>query len=307
MEIEIGGQVIQVEEIDKPEKGITELTITDEIDRTGVIRLFKDSLGAIILEYYNGRCLKFRNWKEYLDLQRVDFLFLYHVNNGEFTYKFEIDENRFNELRLGLKPIGLPSELNDLGEFYLQKNKTLLLKGNKYWATSSYYVLERIETLIAIDFDYIYLFKNLIKSSEPRKLTAQEILPREEINFKINLLNGNLNNVEEAREIISKELNIPKNRLDYSVRSLHIIDDAWIWNQDANEYDLQRPCLAYVAECILRNNEGYKLEGRVDYYLISETGKTSDISAYTMWLMIDTDTVPSVHPIYESVLTDLEN
>ncbi len=55
MEIEIGDQVIHVEEIDKPEKGITELTITDEINRTGVIRLFKDSLGAIILEYYNGR------------------------------------------------------------------------------------------------------------------------------------------------------------------------------------------------------------------------------------------------------------
>jgi hypothetical protein len=302
-------QVYQYDEAGFQERfSSSELTNNNTVSSGGVVRTFVNSKGDYILEYFSKKYLHFRSLEDYESMKGVYFptLIPYGYNN-RITYYILIKQEEFDELSKGLDKYPLPSELEDMGNFFKFPDGRVLFEGKKYWAKGDFYILENLETLLAMDDELFPLVEEAITlTGYDRESVETVTVPK----YELEILNGVLQNHEEARAILAEILNVDFEDLNFSEKSLQLIDMSLFENMNRiDPYELESLCTAYVSECIRRyfNDPSLTLKHEEGETEIVRGRKKSDLRYYVVQHVIDIDYgMAAFEPVYFGVLNEIK-
>lgn len=273
----------------------------------GVAKAYHSNEGDVVLEYFSKRYLHFSSIEEYERMKNVYFPTLIPYGyNHRISYYILIDENDFKELSRDLPKWNLPSGLSSMGDFYKLHDNRVLFRGEKYWAEGEFYILESLETLLAIDDE---LFPEIEKSTSLTGYDPASVETVEVPSYELEVINGVLKNAEDARGILSSILNIEEVNLDYSQSSLELMDKSLFENMNRiDTYELGALCISYVSECISRyfGDGSVVISSGEGGVLIKRNGKQSNIWLYVLQHVTDVDYgLAEFVPVYLGVLSDI--
>lgn len=219
--------------------------------QSGVSRIFTGEKGSIYLEFFNGSALAVESL---VDLKKLSTVFFeripYTKFRNEVTYIIYTTEADFNELKKEATVAKLHEAFASWGEFYKINNSENLIAKVK-WLTinePTYLILENERSMAGIDWELI----DYLDEEDP----ILERGPGYYFNENKKFDDSKMETIdpEELSCFLSDVLNIDADLLDYSEKSLKILDESLLWNSDnLDEFFLVYPLMLYVAEMLIKN------------------------------------------------------
>ena len=274
---------------------------TENVNHSGVSRTFESEKGEIILEFYNEVGLKIESKEDLSNLQNVSFD---RDDNNKIQYSTKLSESEFSEILSNMKPSETAKEFASFGQFYAIENKSaILFKGGKYFS-GQYSIMS---TLRGFDYELEHLLERPEKDDRfLRNSNLKEA--RDEKVFTI--INGKQENIDLLVSELSELLNIDKEKIDFSVESINIIENSIQWNDGNHDNNyIMTLSYYYLAEALIKR-EDFEWEEVSDYfgkkfYDLRYKGNSTLLHAYLHDSFIESP-LPQLEPAYFNTISEVK-